>query len=72
MLSFVLCSDGLRRAVLVEHIECQIDLWPADRLGKFKKRKTNMDTMKSVLLNEPFTTTKPLPPSPPSLGAVFV
>ncbi|KAJ7214332.1 hypothetical protein GGX14DRAFT_563147 [Mycena pura] len=53
----------VRRATLIECVKRQIDKWPTDRLGKFKN-KANMDTMRSALLAEPFTTTKPLPSMP--------
>src|ERR1700761_1711417 len=62
-------SAHARRATLIEYVQRQIDKWPTDRLGKFKK-KANMDTMRSVLLAEPFTTTKPMP-SMPGLGTVY-
>ncbi|KAF7330286.1 hypothetical protein MVEN_02466500 [Mycena venus] len=54
---------GLRRHALVEYVQLQLDKWPKERLGKFNSQKTNMETMKTALLTEPFTTTKPRPPS---------
>ena len=60
-------SAHVRHATLVEYVQRQIEKWPIDRLGKFKK-KANMETMRNVLLNEPFTTTKLLPSSAPAPG----
>ncbi|KAJ7060173.1 hypothetical protein C8F01DRAFT_1254303 [Mycena amicta] len=53
--------DGLKREDLVGLVLKQSDRWPKSAHGPFRRWKTNMDTMKNVLVGSAFTTTSPLP-----------
>ncbi|KAJ7070172.1 hypothetical protein C8F01DRAFT_1246308 [Mycena amicta] len=58
--------DGLKREDLVGLVLKQPDRWPKSAHGPFRRWKTNMDTMKNVLVGSAFTTTSPLPSTPSS------